>query len=524
MIQAFTQSTFDVYISTEDNRIDTSVTANKIRHLFKFINDMDGCIQYAYGATEVIYNRYTTLSFLYSTTPDMYAGETKLLPAGHYKYEVYEVSWIGTPTLAVSTAPATEIDVLPVSDSNGVVQGIVTKGILNVTEKVGTEQVQYTQHETADECNYIWYGADPVASFDCVDGSCVDPGTGDGAYSTIAACNAACGVTPSWDCIDGSCLDPGTGVGAYASLSACNAACSAANAFTFSVNTANTSVSSSSSSQYQLPLVDAGTINMIVYWGDGIEDTITSYNQAETLHTYTSPGTYTITIRNEVRGWRQFQTPAALYNDSLKILDISKWGEFNVTEDITFHSCGNLTGTATDAPTISSTSLRGMFTACPVWDGAMNSWDVSSVTDMGAMFGSATTFNQPLNLWDVSRVTNMGGMFGNATLFNQNIGGWNTISVTDIATMFNAATAFDQDISGWDVRNVIVATGFFNSSGLSTANYDLLLVLWDAQTPVASSLTIGFGTSRYTSGGVPEASRTNLIDIHGWAITDGGVA
>ena len=116
----------------------------------------------------------------------------------------------------------------------------------------------------------------------------------------------------------------------------------------------------------------------------------------------------------------------------------------------------------------------------------------------------------------------MGGMFAGATLFNQNIGGWTTSSLTDIGSMFNNATAFDQDIGGWDVRNLIEAAGFLNNVGLSTTNYDLLLVLWDVNTPVASSLTIDFGTSEYTSGGVPEASRTNLISTHGWTITDGG--
>ena len=92
MIQAFTESLFKIYISTEDNRIDTSVDKSQIRHLFKFINDMDGSIQYAYGYREDIFNRYTELGFLYDFVPDVYAGKTKLLPSGHYKYEVYEVS------------------------------------------------------------------------------------------------------------------------------------------------------------------------------------------------------------------------------------------------------------------------------------------------------------------------------------------------------------------------------------------------------------------------------------------------
>jgi hypothetical protein len=158
MIQAITESTFHVFLCTEDNRINTSVTSNHIWHLWKFINDMDGSVQYAYAAEETIQNRYTTFSFLYSDEPDMFAGQTKLIPSGHYKYEVYEVSWLAEITLSEDTAPATEKDVLPVEDSHGVVQGLVTKGILNMTDYTGKAQVQYTQRVAPDSTNYIYYG------------------------------------------------------------------------------------------------------------------------------------------------------------------------------------------------------------------------------------------------------------------------------------------------------------------------------------------------------------------------------
>ena len=73
----------------------------------------------------------------------------------------------------------------------------------------------------------------PPATWDCTNNTCVDPGTGNGMYSSVAICNAACGVTPSWNCSPNSnpqiwdCVDPGTGNGTYGSLAFCNAACSA---------------------------------------------------------------------------------------------------------------------------------------------------------------------------------------------------------------------------------------------------------------------------------------------------------
>ena len=159
MIQGFTSTPITADICTEDNRINTSVASTQIRFLVKFINDLDGSIAYCYPQLlSGILPRYTSMTFGYSINPNLYIGGTKLFPAGHWKYEVYEVSWIGTVVVALNTAPATETDILPVADTNGVVQGIVTKGILNLTERAGTEQVQYTQHPEPSGKNTIYYG------------------------------------------------------------------------------------------------------------------------------------------------------------------------------------------------------------------------------------------------------------------------------------------------------------------------------------------------------------------------------
>jgi hypothetical protein len=159
MIQAITETGFDPDICTEDNRIDTSVASTQIRFLVKFINDFDGSIVYCYPQLSLgILPRYTRMFFTYNINPNLYSGTIKLLPAGHWKYEVYEVSWIGTVVVGFGTAPATETDILAVADTNGVVQGIVTKGILNLTEKAKTEQVQYKQYSVAAGTNTIYYG------------------------------------------------------------------------------------------------------------------------------------------------------------------------------------------------------------------------------------------------------------------------------------------------------------------------------------------------------------------------------
>ena len=157
MIQAIRETNFDAFIETKANAIGNQGTA-RTRHLVKFINDLDGAVFYAYPLLENIYNRYTQMPFTYNVSPDMYEGQLNLIPAGYFKYEVYEVSWIGTPDIADGTAPATETDVLPVTDENGVVEGLVAIGILYLGEKAGSEEVQYTEYTPPATDNTIYYG------------------------------------------------------------------------------------------------------------------------------------------------------------------------------------------------------------------------------------------------------------------------------------------------------------------------------------------------------------------------------
>ena len=157
MIQATTETNFTAYISTEDNRIDTSVSKSQIRHLIKITNDMSGDLHYCYP-TETINNRYTEMTFTYNTNPDRWLGQIKLIPSGYYKYEVYEVAWSGTVVMESSYAPGTEGTVLtPPASNKGVVKGLVTKGKLFLTDKSGTAQVQYTQHQEPKVPNYVYY-------------------------------------------------------------------------------------------------------------------------------------------------------------------------------------------------------------------------------------------------------------------------------------------------------------------------------------------------------------------------------
>ena len=61
-------------------------------------------------------------------------------------------------------------------------------------------------------------------TYDCINGACLDPGNGQGQYSSLNICQASC-FSDSWDCINSTCLDPGTGNGTYSTLIDCEYMC-----------------------------------------------------------------------------------------------------------------------------------------------------------------------------------------------------------------------------------------------------------------------------------------------------------
>jgi surface protein len=300
------------------------------------------------------------------------------------------------------------------------------------------------------------------------------------------------------------------------------AAAAADTSFTFTINTEN---AGSATKTFVLPLINDGTINFTVDWGDSSTDTITAYNQAEITHLYSATGTYTIQITGTIRGWK-FNNGG----DKLKILNISQWGDMNLTQGYAFMGCSNLTSDATDAPTITTTSFYRMFQTCSSLTGlgtGISSWDTSSVTTMRECFKYNTIFNGNISSWDVSNVTTFQAMLDRCNAFNQNIGGWTTSSATSFREMIKstdpATSSFDQNISGWDISGVSNMFNFLYGQTLSTANYDALLIEWDAQSAV-SSVAANFGSSTYTGGGTAAAARANLIASDLWTITDGGIA
>ena len=226
--------------------------------------------------------------------------------------------------------------------------------------------------------------------------------------------------------------------------------------------------------------------------------------------------------------------------------DISSWDVSNVTDMSNMFNGAKAFNQNINSWDVSSvTDMSGMFThTTDIFNQPLGNWDVSNVTDMNNMFSLAYFFNQDISSWDVSNVTNMTNMFRQAIAFNQDISGWNVISltttnrmfynadafnqeisswdlsnVTDMQLMFNSADAFNQDVSTWDVSNVTDMSSMFDNSGVSTDNYDNILIGWSSQA-LQSNVPFGADGLNYCSS---EAARQILIDTYGWTITDGGL-
>ena len=269
--------------------------------------------------------------------------------------------------------------------------------------------------------------------------------------------------------------------------------------------TDNLSQTSSATNQITLPLSTSGSYNFMVYWGDNTSSSISSAFQSDITHSYTTAGTYNVTMSGYINGW-SFNNS----RDRRKIIDISQWGGLKLSSiGGQFHGCDALTlNNISDTPNlytkhidlVRSASLLATFRSCSLLTSIsrLDQWDTSQVQYMGQTFYTAYRFDQNIGSWNTGRVTNMDNMFtGLSTIFSHsfNNGGsdsiknWDTSKVTTFSQMFWQATKFNQPIGSWNVSSASI----FNYMFYLNPSFNQPLNTWD--TSNATTMIYMFGSA-----------------------------
>ena len=260
-----------------------------------------------------------------------------------------------------------------------------------------------------------------------------------------------------------------------------------AKAFISTWNTAITYTGSTANNQIRLPLISTGTYRFTVQWGDNTSNLITSWNQAEVLHTYPAPGTYTVTITGFIKGWdfTGFATTVnAITGDRRKITSITQFGCLRLvtytsiaTFSGAFYGCINLnlSGVTDYFNFKGTTAAIGFLRDCRLNASVPNldKWDVSKITIFRSMLREMPLFDQNIGNWNVSKGQDfLGFLNGNATLapfgsFNNggsgSIGNWDMSNAVNLQQMFLAQPLFNQNVGAWDISNVTTIANIFNS-------------------------------------------------------------
>ena len=175
---------------------------------------------------------------------------------------------------------------------------------------------------------------------------------------------------------------------------------------------------------FTLPLVDyAGfSPNIGVTWGDGSSDTITSSTALNRAHTYTSAGTYNISISGFMPGFK-VNNNAAIRG---LIVALIQWGIVGV-RTIDFYGCNNLTS----IPGSASLSAVGGYTGLSEvisFAGAFRATGLTSIpSDLFAFSPNASTFSNAFANTPLTSVPS--GLF----TFNT--------QATDFSSCFSACTS-----------------------------------------------------------------------------------
>lgn len=201
---------------------------------------------------------------------------------------------------------------------------------------------------------------------------------------------------------------------------------------------------------------------------------------------------------------------------------VSDWDVNNVTNMTqAFNYCASF-NLPLNWDTSSCTSMFQMFTGCASFNQDMPNFVTATCTVIINILAGCTAFNGDISTWDLTGITGngmVGAFFGDTSLNNIGLSSLNAPNATTYDDVFNGCTVLDQDFSSWPISNIVVAARMFDGVTLSTANYNALLIAWNAAPP-NDTVAFSGGNSHYDGAGV--AAHDSLTGFYTWFITDGG--
>lgn len=217
-----------------------------------------------------------------------------------------------------------------------------------------------------------------------------------------------------------------------------------------------------------LPL--RGTVNVLVYWGDGSASIHTT--ATDLSHTYAAEGKYTIQITGTLT---QFGNSSTGWSAGNKMVTaVTSFGLLKLASlNGAFNDCDNLVSVPQTLPT-AVTILQYCFYTCAKNIAGPEYWDVKNVTNFSSVFHGAV-FNRDISGWNVGKGTTFQTMFAGNAAFNQDLSGWNMSKATTIGGMFSGGSSVNFNPGSWDLRACSSINYLFHNC--SNFNYSLGTIL-----------------------------------------------
>jgi hypothetical protein len=297
------------------------------------------------------------------------------------------------------------------------------------------------------------------------------------------------------------------------------------NGFVITIDTTKTSTGSSASNQFKLTLISSGLFHFYVSWGDGLQNLIAVYNDADLTHTYAEEGIYKVRVEGIFRGLYTNNS-----GDKLKYLTVESfgvnYGMFASSRD--FRGCTNLTSivnNGVNVPMVNGT-LSAVFAGTAITSFNFAGWDFRTVTAISSTLEScpnltSVDFTNALNLQNIASLVNVfsdcanlptvdltpfynnalttiSGLFFLAGITSIDLSVLNTAIIEDMSTTFASCPNLTElDLSGLDFSSLLHQYSAYSESGLvtvdlSNSNFSALDSLQGAFYGCADLTTVDF--------------------------------